>query len=96
MHEITDECGNVCVHKKIKTKKRCCLLSCRVKVLKIYGYGGRWREMQQMRHFIENLKCLEVVKVKVQVDQQDKLLPLTSKLMKLLPETSSKCKIQFL
>ncbi|CAH8277264.1 unnamed protein product [Arabidopsis lyrata] len=95
VHEITDECGNVCVHKKIKTKKRCCLLSCRVKVLKIYGYGGRWREMQQMRHFIENLKCLEVVKVKVQVDQQDKFLPLTNKLMKLLPETSSKCKIQF-
>ncbi|CAL9224620.1 unnamed protein product [Arabidopsis halleri] len=96
VHKITDECGNVCVHKKIKAKKRCCLLSCRVKVLKIYGYGGRWREMKQMSHFIENLKCLEVVKVKVQVDQQDKLLPLTSKLMKLLPETSSKCKIQFL
>lgn len=49
-----------------------------------------------MRHFMENLRCLEVVKVKVQVVQQDKYLPLTSDLMKLLPAASSKCKIQFI
>ncbi|KFK39856.1 hypothetical protein AALP_AA3G297400 [Arabis alpina] len=32
----------------------------------------------------------------VQVDQQDKYLPLTNDQMKLLPKTSSKCKIQFI
>ncbi|XP_010436712.1 PREDICTED: putative F-box protein At1g64540 [Camelina sativa] len=98
VHEITDECGDacVCVHEE-KTKNKNCLLLCRVKVLKIYGYGGTNRELKQMRHFMENLKCLEVVKVKVhQVDEQDKYLPPTSEPMKLLSATSSKCKIQFI
>ncbi|XP_023634933.1 putative F-box protein At1g21990 [Capsella rubella] len=98
VHEITNECGDacVCVHEEQK-KNENCLLSCRVKVLKIYGYGGTNREVKQMRHFIENLKCLEVVKVKVQVDEQDyKYLPPTSELMKLIPAASSKCKIQFI
>ncbi|KAL1225010.1 putative F-box protein [Cardamine amara subsp. amara] len=96
VHKITDECGDacVCVHEKKNTS--CCLLSCRVKVLKIYGYGGSCREVKQMRHFMENLKFLEVVKVKVQVDEQDKLLPITNELMKLLPTASSKCNIQFI
>lgn len=103
VHEITDQCGDVCVcvHEKKKKKKRkkksCCLLSCGVKVLKVYGYGGSCRELKQMRHFLENLRFLEIVKVQVQVDQQDtNYLPLTNDIIKLLPRASSKCKIQFI
>ncbi|CAH2058753.1 unnamed protein product, partial [Thlaspi arvense] len=99
VHEITNECGDacVCIHEKMsmKMKSSCCLLSCQVKVLKIYEYGGSCREVKQMRHFMENLRCLEVLKLGVQVDEQDKYLQLTNEVMKLLPPASSKCKIQF-
>ncbi|ESQ47335.1 hypothetical protein EUTSA_v10028052mg [Eutrema salsugineum] len=105
VHEITDRCGDVCVcvyekKKKKKTKKprkkKSCLLSCPVKVLMIYGYGGSCGELKQMRHFMENLRFLEVVKVRIQVDQQDKYLPIADELMKLLATASSKCKIHFI
>uniref|UniRef100_A0A1J3GXC7 Putative F-box protein n=1 Tax=Noccaea caerulescens TaxID=107243 RepID=A0A1J3GXC7_NOCCA len=107
VHEITDQCGDVCVcvdekkkkkkKKKMRKKKSSCLLSCGVKVLKVYGYGGSCRELKQMRHFLENLRFLEIVKVEVQVDQQDtNYLPLTNDIIKLLPRASSKCKIQFI
>lgn len=89
MHKMTKGCGAVCVCKHVRKKKSCCLLSCRVKVLKVNGYGGSCRELKQMRHFMENLRCLELVRVKVQVDKQDELI-------KILHAASSKCKIQFI
>lgn len=96
MHKITKGCGDVCVCRRVKKKKKksCCLLSCGVKVLKVNGYGGSCRELKQMRHFMENLRCLELVKVKVQVDNQDQKL--ADDLRKLLQKASSKCKIQFI
>ncbi|CAH2078502.1 unnamed protein product [Thlaspi arvense] len=97
VHKITKECGDVCVCERVtkKRKKQSCLLSCQVKVLQIYEYGGSCRELKQMRHFMENLRCLEVVKVKLQVDMQDNS-SLTNKLQKLFHTASSKCKIQFI
>ncbi|KAL1226246.1 F-box protein [Cardamine amara subsp. amara] len=96
VHKTTDQCGDVCAcshQRKIPS----CLLSCPVKVLKIFGYGGSCQEVKQMRYFMENLKCLEWVKVKVQVDQQDNYLPVTNDLMNLLPTaSSSECKIHFI
>ncbi|CAH8342335.1 unnamed protein product [Eruca vesicaria subsp. sativa] len=69
--------------------RSCCLLSCRVKVLKVYGYKGSCGELNQMRHFINNLRFLKVVKVKVH-EEQDNYLSLTSDLTKLLSTASSK------
>ncbi|CAH2078472.1 unnamed protein product [Thlaspi arvense] len=97
VHKITKGCGDVCVCKRVTkiNKKESCLLSCQVKVLQIYEYGGSCRELKQMRHFMENLRCLEVVKVKLQVDMQDNL-SLTNKLKKLFHTASSKGKIHFI
>uniref|UniRef100_A0A1J3FTB0 Putative F-box protein n=1 Tax=Noccaea caerulescens TaxID=107243 RepID=A0A1J3FTB0_NOCCA len=100
VHEITNKCGDACVcvddkkkKKKKKKKTSCCLLSCQVKVLKIYGYGGSSREVKQMRHFFENLRCLQVVKVEVQVGHQDNYLQVTNELINLLPPA---CKLHFI
>lgn len=36
-----------------------------MKVLEISVYGGTCKELKQMRHFLEKLKCLEIVKIDV-------------------------------
>ncbi|CAN6890585.1 unnamed protein product, partial [Brassica oleracea] len=73
-------CGDVCpclfrTKKRNKVKesvsKKSCLPTLAVKVLEISGYGGTRREIQQMRHFLVNLKCLEVVKIGV-VQQENR------------------------
>jgi hypothetical protein len=71
-----------------------CLSRCRVKVLKILGYGGSFRELKQMRHFLGKLKCLETVKVGVK-EGSKKSNYLVANVMA-LPRVSSKCKIQFI
>ncbi|CAE5958062.1 unnamed protein product [Arabidopsis arenosa] len=38
-------------------------LSCPVKVLKITEYGGKRGELKRMKHLLEKLSCLELVKV---------------------------------
>ncbi|XP_018478320.1 putative F-box protein At1g21990 isoform X2 [Raphanus sativus] len=67
VHQVTSAC--VCTARKKKKKimkgKVCCLSTCQVKVLKVLGYGGTKRELNQMKHFLGNLKCLETVKVGV-------------------------------
>lgn len=111
MHQVTDICGDACPcipKKKQKNKKRrkkkkdvCCLSTCRVKVLNISGYRGTTRERKQMQHFLANLKCLESVKVGVELDRREdnndsnnKYLRITNTLMK-LPRVSSNCLIHF-
>ncbi|EFH66573.1 predicted protein [Arabidopsis lyrata subsp. lyrata] len=39
-------------------------LSCPVKVLKITEYGGKSGELKRMKHLLEKLACLELVKVR--------------------------------
>ncbi|RID49206.1 LOW QUALITY PROTEIN: hypothetical protein BRARA_H00020 [Brassica rapa] len=95
VHKITNLCGDVCVCDHGKMMRSCCLLSCRVKVLKVYGYEGSCGELNQMRHFLKNLRFLKLVKVKVQ--EQVNYLSLTNDLTKLLSTaSSSNCKIQFI
>ncbi|ESQ56237.1 hypothetical protein EUTSA_v10026785mg [Eutrema salsugineum] len=99
VHKITKGCGDVCVCEREtkKKKKGCCLPWCPVKVLKVYGYGGSCGELKQMKHFLINLRRLEVVEIGFQVlDQQEKYLPLINDLMNLIPIASSKCKIKFM
>ncbi|CAH8277153.1 unnamed protein product [Arabidopsis lyrata] len=72
---------------------RCCLSTCRVKVLEISGYGGSSRELKQMEHFLGKLKYLETVKIGVEEDNNSEYL--CANLMT-LARASSKCNIQFI
>ncbi|CAN6833649.1 unnamed protein product [Brassica oleracea var. botrytis] len=67
VHRVTDRCGDACVC-VAKEEEVCCLSTCQVKVLKVSGYRGTRRELNQMKHFLGNLKCLETVKVGVEVE----------------------------
>ncbi|XP_019101969.1 PREDICTED: putative F-box protein At1g64540 [Camelina sativa] len=70
----------------------CCLSAWRIKVLEITGYGGSFRELKQMRHFLGKLQCLETVRIGVQKDSNKYLRAnLTT-----LPRASPKCNIQFI
>lgn len=97
MHKVTDKCGDVCacILKK-KEEEECCLWRCQVKVLEITGYGGSCKELKLMEYLLEKLKCLEIVKVSVQQENNNhgEYLRVTNDLMK-LPGVSSKCQIQF-
>ncbi|XP_022568757.2 F-box/LRR-repeat protein At1g48400-like isoform X2 [Brassica napus] len=106
VHKVTNRCGDACAcnpqnpslknSKKMKKKKKiCCLQTCPVKVLEISNYGGCFQEVEQMRHFLGNLKCLETVKVGVDPDNKGNAEFLRANLMN-LPKLSSKCTIQLL
>lgn len=91
-----------CIHKKRVEEEVRRLSTCRVKVLSISGYRGTRRELDQMRHFLGNLKCLETVKVGVKVnhDREDnndgysRYMRITNALMK-LRRVSTNCQIHF-
>jgi len=42
-----------------------------VKVLQISEYGGYFKELKQMRHFLGKLECLETVKVGVHAENNN-------------------------
>ncbi|KAL0740829.1 hypothetical protein Bca4012_082342 [Brassica carinata] len=104
VHRVTDRCGDACVciaRKKMEGEEVCCLSTCQVKVLKILGYGGTSRELNQMKHFFGNLKYLETVKVGVQAENRREdnnvnknYQRITNALTK-LPRASSNCQIHF-
>ncbi|XP_010507533.1 PREDICTED: F-box/LRR-repeat protein At3g58980-like [Camelina sativa] len=71
------------------------LWSCPVKVLEITEYGGTKGELEQMKHFLAKLKCLELLKVGVYATEpEEKLLHLQVDVLN-LPKSSHKCKIRF-
>ncbi|KAH0901706.1 hypothetical protein HID58_041209 [Brassica napus] len=107
VHKVTNRCGDACAcnpqnpslknSKKMKKKKKiCCLQTCPVKVLEISDYGGCFQEVEQMRHFLGNLKCLETVKVGVVPDNKGKNAEFLRANLMNLPKLSSKCTIQLL
>lgn len=63
-----------------------------MEVLKINEYRGTIGELEQMKHFLEKLSCLELVKIRAQVTVDKKMQVMEDLLM--LPKASSKCKIQ--
>ncbi|CAH8269106.1 unnamed protein product [Arabidopsis lyrata] len=65
------------------------LLSCPLEVLQITNYSGTTGEVEQLKHFLEKLSCLRLVKLhcpKRHGGDKKKLL--------MLPRASSKCKIK--
>ncbi|XP_010459258.1 PREDICTED: putative F-box protein At3g58960 [Camelina sativa] len=69
------------------------LLSCPVKVLEITEYSGTRGELEQIKLFLENLLCLELVKVCVCETDYEEQIQLKTNLLNL--PRSSKCNIQF-
>ncbi|KAF8102943.1 hypothetical protein N665_0190s0060 [Sinapis alba] len=62
-------------------------------VFKILDYGACFQELEQMRHFLGNLECLETVKVGVYPGKNDEFVRAN---LTTLPKLSSKCTIQFI
>lgn len=103
MHKVTNRCGDACICIPKKKKGEgvpCCLSTCQVKMLNISGYFGTCRERKQISHFLATLKCLETVKVGVEVDNQqenhvhNRYMGIINALIK-LPRVSPNCQIQF-
>ncbi|CAL9245825.1 unnamed protein product [Arabidopsis halleri] len=70
-----------------------CLLSCPVKVLKITEYIGTTGDVEQLRHFLGKLSCLELLEVEICETRDRDELQITKELL-MLPRASSKCKIK--
>ncbi|KAG7555276.1 F-box-like domain superfamily [Arabidopsis suecica] len=68
------------------------LSSCPLKVLVLTEYEGSIKELEQMKRFLEELPCLELVKVCASAKHKEKLQLTTDLLM--LPKASSKCEIK--
>ncbi|KAH0885660.1 hypothetical protein HID58_061756, partial [Brassica napus] len=73
--------------------KYSCLLSCPVEVLKINEYNGSVNELEQMKHFLGKLPCLELVEVCTRATSSEAKLQIMADLL-MIPRASSKCKIQ--
>ncbi|XP_019099808.1 PREDICTED: LOW QUALITY PROTEIN: putative F-box/LRR-repeat protein At5g25860 [Camelina sativa] len=65
------------------------------KVLELYGFRGSGREVRQVKCFLREMQCLQVLKVETHADDYKKLL-LMNYLILGLPKRSSKLKILFL
>ncbi|XP_019089074.1 PREDICTED: F-box protein At4g22280-like, partial [Camelina sativa] len=66
--------------------------SCPVKVLKITEYRGMTGELENMKHLLKKLSCLELVKVRAYAINDDEKSRITKDLL-MVPRPSS-CKIQ--
>lgn len=64
------------------------LLSCPIEVLQINDYYETTGEVEQLKHFLEKLPCLKLVKLHSREEYG------VDKKMLMLPKASSKCKIK--
>ncbi|CAD5326545.1 unnamed protein product [Arabidopsis thaliana] len=69
------------------------LLSCPLENLKITQFGGEIEEMVQIKHVLENLKCLVLLELQVDETRDEEKLHILADLL-MLPRASSKCKVQ--
>ncbi|CAN6921800.1 unnamed protein product, partial [Brassica oleracea] len=105
VHRVTNRCGDACNPQNPNQKKEesmekkkevSCLQTCGVKVLEMSDYGGCFQELEQMRHFLGNLECLETVKVGVVPENEGRNAEFVRVDVMTLPKLSSKCTIQFI
>uniref|UniRef100_A0A1J3D2U1 F-box/LRR-repeat protein n=1 Tax=Noccaea caerulescens TaxID=107243 RepID=A0A1J3D2U1_NOCCA len=107
VHRVTNRCGDACAcipkkpmmmivkEEEEEEEELCCLWTCQVIVLEISEYGGSFQELEQMRHFLGKLECLETVKVSFDSHKKDTIELLQTNLLA-LPRVSSKCNIHFI
>ncbi|KAG7561383.1 FBD domain [Arabidopsis thaliana x Arabidopsis arenosa] len=69
------------------------LESCLVKTVEITEYSGTKKELEHMKHFLEKLSCLELVKVCSNETDDEEQIQLRTNLLNI--PRSSKCKIEF-
>ena len=83
VHRVTDRCGDacVCVARKNKEEEVCCLSTCQVKVLKVSGYRGTRRELNQrsISWEIWNVLKLSRLMLKLRVTEKTKMLTRTTR-----------------
>lgn len=73
-----------------------CLLSCRIEVLEItLWYGGETDELQQVKHFLGKLPCLQLLKVNVSRSYDGEKRRIDNYLQQ-LPSASSRCRIEII
>lgn len=65
-----------------------------MKVLELTEYKGSIKELEQMKRFLEEFSCLEIVKVRASAKGDKKKLRLKTDLL-MLPRASYKCEIKF-
>ncbi|KFK25704.1 hypothetical protein AALP_AA8G148100 [Arabis alpina] len=90
--------GPLCCHDTSELVCHCftensCILSSPAKVLELTEYKGSTRELGQIKRFLEELSCLELVKVCASAEDDKEKLRITTDLL-MLPRASSQCKIQ--
>ncbi|XP_019100712.1 PREDICTED: F-box/LRR-repeat protein At2g42720-like [Camelina sativa] len=90
-HYGTSKCGDACVCSATWEGRPSCLSSSRVKVLEIWGYQGVLRDLLQVKHFLEKLPCLELLKLCAVNNIQ---VPINVQHLLTLPRASSNCKIE--
>lgn len=66
-----------------------------MKVLEIYGFRGRGREVRQVKCFLRKMQSLQVMKVEIDDVEDNKKLRLINHILA-LPRLSSKLQILFL
>ncbi|XP_019082847.1 PREDICTED: F-box protein At3g62430-like [Camelina sativa] len=69
------------------------LLNSPIEILKITRFNGSIGEMVQLKHFLEKLQCLVLLKVHVKVSSDEEKLQILADLL-MLPRASSKCKVE--
>ena len=91
---ITRNCGDVCVFRKARNARAdrsSCLSASRVKVLEISGYKDSDKDLNQMKHFLATLPCLELVKI---CSANNLKVPIDIQRLLTLPRASPNCKFQ--
>ncbi|ESQ44165.1 hypothetical protein EUTSA_v10006442mg, partial [Eutrema salsugineum] len=94
VHKLNKGCGDMCCCKRPKHPS--CLSSSPVKVVKILmceDYDEDMMEMEQMKHFLKKMPCLEQLMVYYNTSYDPSVLELSKKLQKINGIASAKCKI---
>ncbi|XP_010468661.1 PREDICTED: F-box/LRR-repeat protein At2g42730-like [Camelina sativa] len=93
-HISKSTCGDVCVCYGSKENRSSCLSTSRVKVLEISGYGGDRKDLNQVKHFLAKLPCLELVRISAANDFTAPIDICDLLTLDTLPRASPKCKIE--
>ncbi|CAA7016731.1 unnamed protein product [Microthlaspi erraticum] len=72
LHHVTDKCGDACPCISWEDKGRS-LTSCPVKMIEIQGFRGTMKEMTMIKHFLDYLPCLKLMKIYIEEHEPTQL-----------------------